>query len=409
MTGQRRLSICYAVPGHCLLATSGPTRNVLSVAQALGRWADVTVAFRHVIDRDAAEGCTVLEIEGPARNGAAPGDDAALRGIGYGEFVRYMLALRRFARERLRDYDIVLEKSWLLSGYLSSLCRGAGVLGVPVENLVPDSRYAARSSLSKLLRIEVGRRLAGHFLRQAPIIVAETETLKSAITTHWGVAPDHVEVVSLGVDRDLFRPMDQAEARRRLDLDSGKTVLLYVGRLDATHDLRPVLGALARLDDPDLELHIVGEGPMRSEYQGLAAGCGAAVRFHGRVPHEAVPVHIAAADLCLAPYAPSAFASGEFGYSSMKVPEYLSVGRPVVGIPSPRMRELVEDGASGFLFGNETERWTRFLERRPSRDRLRQMGEAAARTPLIGWEDTARAVLSLCERQLAARNRAGRP
>ena len=55
MSARRRLSICYAVPGHSLVASAGPTRNVLSLARALSRWADVTVAFQRLADTEALE------------------------------------------------------------------------------------------------------------------------------------------------------------------------------------------------------------------------------------------------------------------------------------------------------------------------------------------------------------------
>ena len=37
MNASRRLSICYLVPGHDLLSSVGPSRNVLNLAQALSR------------------------------------------------------------------------------------------------------------------------------------------------------------------------------------------------------------------------------------------------------------------------------------------------------------------------------------------------------------------------------------
>lgn len=124
------------------------------------------------------------------------------------------------------------------------------------------------------------------------------------------------------------------------------------------------------------------------------------VVFHGRVPHHEVPHYIAAGDLCLAPYDPKAFSSGELGYSTMKIPEYLSVGRPVVSVPSGRVRSLLLDGETGFLFANTRDAWRDFLGRMPSRERLRQMGEAAGRTRLQSWEDTARQYYELCTRHL---------
>ena len=59
----KRLSICYAAPGLNLLPTAGPTRNVLSVAEALGQRADVTIAFRHVSQPIETDAYGVMAIE----------------------------------------------------------------------------------------------------------------------------------------------------------------------------------------------------------------------------------------------------------------------------------------------------------------------------------------------------------
>jgi glycosyltransferase involved in cell wall biosynthesis len=396
----RRLSVCYVVPGHDLMSTIGPSRNVLSLARALEQWADVTVAFRRVADRRPPPGVRVLELQpgGPA----ATVDDAAMRGVGYGEFARYLLDLRRFAAGPLRDFDIVLEKSWLLSGYLSSICLSRGQLGVPIENIVPNPEHAAAGRLLKRVRVEAGRWLAGRCLRAAPLVIAETEFLKREIAQYWGVRAERIAVVDLGVDRTLFRPHDQQDARRRFGMPLDRTVLLYVGVLDQTHDLEPVLREIGACARGDVELHLVGDGFRRADYEAMAAGSRVPVVFHGRVPHDQVPLYIAAGDLCLAPYDPRAFSSGELGYSTMKVPEYLSVGRPVASVPSGRIRSLLVDGETGFLFDNTRSHWRDFLARLPARDQLRRMGEAAGRTRLQAWEDTARQYFDLCVRQLGS-------
>jgi glycosyltransferase involved in cell wall biosynthesis len=391
------------VPGHNLLSTRGPTRNVLSLARALARYADVTVAFRRVLDACGPEDLRVIELQPGGRRAPEAVDDAAIRGLGYGEFLTYLRDLRRFASGPLRAFDIVLEKSWLLSGSLSTLCRRRGQLGVPIENFVPNPAQNAAGGLAKRLRLEIAQRIAGHHLRQAPLIIAETAYLKRGIARHWRVPEARIAVVGLGVDRALFAPRDQLEARRELGIAVERLVLLYVGVVDATHDLGPVLGALAQLRDPNVELHVVGDGRLRAGHERAASAAGAQAVFHGRVAHEQVPAYIAAADLCLAPYDPSAFRSGQLGYSTMKVPEYLSAGRPVATVPSGRLTELIRDGKTGFLVTNTVDGWMRFLRQCPSRATLRMIGEAASKVKLMSWDDTASAYFALCERQLAGR------
>jgi glycosyltransferase involved in cell wall biosynthesis len=214
-------------------------------------------------------------------------------------------------------------------------------------------------------------------------------------------------VVDLGVDRDRFHPSDVTQARRKLGIALEEYVLTYVGVLDLTHNLEPVIRALALSRRPDLVLEVVGDGERRSEYQQLARDLGAPVRFRGKVPHAAVPDHIAAADLCLAPYDAAAFASGELGYSTMKIPEYLSCGRAVVTVPSGRTRSMIEHGVSGFLLANQTQRWQEFLMDLPTRERVREMGVAAARVALSSWDDTARAYHDLLVQLLARRGQVG--
>jgi len=113
-----------------------------------------------------------------------------------------------------------------------------------------------------------------------------------------------------------------------------------------------------------------------------------------------VPGWIATADLCLAPYDARAFASGQLGYATMKIPEYLAVGRAVASVASGRVTALVKDGETGFLFQNDVAHWGRFLAELPSRERLARMGEAAAATRLQSWDDTADAYHALCVRAL---------
>jgi glycosyltransferase involved in cell wall biosynthesis len=368
----------------------------LNLARALSEFADVTVAFHRIADPEPPADIRVLEINPAMR--ARTLDDAAMRGIGYGQFAGFIRRLSRFVDEDLAAFDIVLEKSWLLSGFVSVRCQERGQLGVPIENIVPNVRHSAQQSLVKLLRLRVGRWLAGRNLRRVPLVIAETEFLKSEISSHWRVDTDRIAVVELGVDRHLFQPLEVAAARRQLTIALDKTVLCYVGVLDRTHNLGPAITAVVAADSA-VQLHIVGDGPMADEYRAMARGSDRVV-FHGRVQHHDVPVHIAAADLCLAPYDASAFTSGELGYSTMKIPEYLASGRAVASVPTGRIKALIADGDSGFLFDNSIARWADFVRQLPSRQRLQQMGRAAAQVVLPSWSDTAQAYLAACRKVL---------
>jgi len=406
-----RPRFCYLVPAHHLLATAGPTRNVLSLARALAGFAEVTVAFRRVAEPDAVpEGVVAEELDPACPLSGDLVDDAAMRGLGPVETLRYLRRLFAFADIAATRFDAVLEKTWLFSGTLSARILKAGGVAVPVENFAPDpTRYAADPL--RRLRLSLARRVAGAALRRCPRVIAETEPLRASLVRAYRLDPARIAVVPLGIDPEMFKPIAQPEARARLGMRPDALVLLYVGVLDRTHDLAPLLAAMAALGSGELpaglELHLVGTGPRRGAYEEMARRHGLPVLFHGRRPHAEVPWWIAAADLCLAPYDASVFASGELGYATMKIPEYLAVGRPVVSVPHGRPAELVRHGETGFLFDNRADLWQSFLRNLPGRDALAAMGERAARTPVPTWRDVARRYFEIAM-DLRERRRGGR-
>ncbi len=398
---RKRLSICYAVLGHNLLPSAGPTRNVLYLAEALSQWADVTVVFRRVLEPIIPKSYRIIEIEPEAGKLHHRVDDSAVRGIGFREFFAYLGAVQRFIDAQLHSYDIVLEKSWLLSGYLVSLCQRRGLPAIVVENIVRIWNEPLQNfqDVWRYIQHQLTQTLVGRYLRQAPLIIAETNELKAALTQRWSIPFNRIEVVGLGVDHHLFYPLAKAKARRELGISPDARVLLYAGVLDKTHNLMPLLEVMREVSDPSLELHIVGDGVLRDLYAAKAHTGRRNVFFHGRVPHVMIPQYIAAADLCLAPYDPAAFPNGQVAYSTLKVPEYMACARPVVSVPSGHILTLVQHDISGFLFPNDTKHWIEFLRNCPSREQLQRMGVAAARKAAsYSWEATALAYLALCKK-----------
>jgi D-inositol-3-phosphate glycosyltransferase len=244
--------------------------------------------------------------------------------------------------------------------------------------------------------------VAGFYSRRTPLVIAETDELKAMLVAERGMAPECIEVVGLGVDHDLFRPLDQASCRSKLGIQPNAFVLLYVGGMDIYHDAAPVIDALARINVPFLELHLVGDGEFRGAYQARAKQARIPIRFHGQVFHDRVPEFIASADLCLAPYRVGAFSNGSVPFSTLKIPEYMACARPVVSVPSGHIKQLIADQISGFLFPNDVPSWTSFLENLPSREKLKEMGRAAARAAeSISWKKTAERYLELCQESTA--------
>jgi len=394
-----RLSICYAAPGHSLVPTSGTTRNILSLAEALTAWADVTVAFRDLPEPSVklGPGLSLETIENGNRKQGRRVDDEATRGVNPLSHLLYMRTVREFAERTAERFDLVLEKGWRLSGYLAQCVEASGCVGAVVENDArcwTDAKIDPRTMLKWLLH-STAQRLAGRYSSRSIVIIAETEELRQQLHRVRRIPLEKIKVVPLGVNHRLFRPVDQGSARTSLGIPLEKSILLYVGGMDKYHDLGPLLDALGGLTLPDLELHLVGEGEYRGKYEEAARRTKSRVVFHGRVAHEQVHLYIAAGDLCIAPYCAEAFYDHTVSFSTLKIPEYMACARPVASIPSGEIKRLIQPGVSGFLFPNSTTGWRSFLDSCPDRGELRRMGDSARKAvENRTWKETARGYMN---------------
>jgi len=392
-----RLRVCFAAPGHTLLSTAGSVRNILSTAEALSESADVTLAFRHIAEPIRSAQFRVEEIL-PSEGDRALRDDVAARGLNPLSHFSYMSTLRDYARRTAGAYDVVFEKGWRLSGYLSHAFAAHGVKSVLIENDARVWNEPVRTPRAgvKFLAHSAAQAVAGYCSRRSDAIAAETEQLKAALVAARRIAPERITVVPLGVDHSVFHPRDMQEARSELGLAADATVLLYVGGMDQYHNLSPLLEALREHAPARLELHLVGDGEYRHRYEQLALGLPIKIVFHGQVPHRRVPLHIAAADVCLAPYHTSGFYQGEVAFSTLKIPEYMACERPVISVPSGNIRALITDGVTGLLFNNDVAAWSACLARMPSRERLAAMGRLAGpAVEHLNWKATAGKYLDL--------------
>lgn len=144
----------------------------------------------------------------------------------------------------------------------------------------------------------------------------------------WGVAADHVQVLSHGVE-----PMASGAA----PVDTPERFVLFAGRLSLEKGVK-LLPAIARAIAP-VPLWVAGEGPLRDW---LAAEAPASLRLLGHLEDDALAALRARASVFLAP---SLFVE-HFGYS---VAEALLEARPVVAARIGALPELVEHEVTGLL------------------------------------------------------------
>lgn len=172
-----------------------------------------------------------------------------------------------------------------------------------------------------------------------------------------------------GVDAEKFNPRYRS-ADMRWQMSDGHpedVLLLYVGRVSAEKQIeqfRPVLEQV-----PGTRLAIVGDGPARADMEKYFAGL--PVKFMGYQKGEALAQAYASADMFV-------FASAleTFG---LVVVEAMAAGLPVVSSRVGGVRDVVEEGRTGYTFDVDDVAGLVDGVRRiaSSRSRLAEMGRAA--------------------------------
>ena len=172
-----------------------------------------------------------------------------------------------------------------------------------------------------------------------------------------------------GVDPERFDPRFR-NADMRMALSDGHpddTLLIYVGRLSSEKQLehlRPVLEAV-----PGTRLALVGNGPARESLEAYFAGTN--TKFMGYMTGEALSQAYASGDIFVFPSALETF--------GLVVVEAMAAGLPVVASRVGGVREVVEEGCTGYTFeSGDIDGLIDGVRRiAVSRERIGEMGQAA--------------------------------
>jgi len=159
-----------------------------------------------------------------------------------------------------------------------------------------------------------------------------------------GLRDDKLSIV---INSPSLERFDAAAHPQRVFREDGMLKLVYAGALTPTYELDVTIRAIARIatDRPDLDvrLDLYGRGDSEEELRALAAELGVRgrVTFHGRIPIDAVPAAVAAADMGIAPTRLDRFTAMTI---SGKIYEYGAMGKPVVASRLPLVERTFPNG-----------------------------------------------------------------
>lgn len=224
----------------------------------------------------------------------------------------------------------------IIPSYIYSKLRGGIVIRV-VDDLWPEALYERGIIKSKFLK-KLLDSLAKFSYTYSKCIIPLNEEIKEIIHNTYGIENDKIEVISHGINTDIFTCTEKNREEY--------FVAMYSGSLVESYDFDIILNAAKRLKDEKIKFIIRGRGRLLSYLQDQKK------RFQidnleiktDFVPPDKVPDELSRSDVLLAPM--------RTGFSlnlslPTKILEYQAVGRPILCCSNGAIGNYVEKTMSG--------------------------------------------------------------
>jgi len=228
-------------------------------------------------------------------------------------------------------------------------------------------------------KTEAFRKVEQAFARSSDALIAVSPEVRDDLVALGVAPPEKITVIRLGLDLDqrlATAPGAAGELRREFGVPDDRFLVSWLGRMTEIKRADDLLRAFARLrnEGGDADLLLVGDGPLRSNLEGLAAELGIQGRCHFTGFRSDVGAVYAASDAI-------ALTSANEG-TPVSVIEAQAAGKPVVSTDVGGVRDIVTDGVSGFVVppgdvGAVADRLRMLADDPELRNRLGEAGRSA--------------------------------
>jgi len=256
---------------------------------------------------------------------------------------------------REERYDVIVA-AHVLAG--TAVIHAAKAQGIPVvfdlKDWFPDSAaaYFKNRVLENIVRRGVWA-ITKYNLSNSDRITTVSPSLVEKLS-QFGFSS---ELITNGVDTDIFKPLDGTSARKELGIDTDDFVIGFSGSIERWYALDEMIRALPTLISyrPKTKLLIVG-GSLFTEYQQDLLALVQELRlsehviFTGTKPYHELPKYISCMDACTIPLSPPQW--GNIALPN-KFFEYSACGKPIVMRPMPDVEKTGSPNL--FVYRNQDE------------------------------------------------------
>jgi glycosyltransferase involved in cell wall biosynthesis len=167
-----------------------------------------------------------------------------------------------------------------------------------------------------------------------------------------GAEPSKTTMIRAGVDFQRFANADGSEVRKRYGFTEDDTVMFFMGWLYDFSGLDEVALELARSENKNLKMLVLGKGELWDRLQEIKEkeGLGDRLILEGWKPYPEIPEYLAASDICLLPAKRIRIMEN---IVPIKMYEYLAAGKVVFATDLPGIRKEFGEG-HGVIYINSS-------------------------------------------------------